>query len=72
MRPIAYRIFKGDTFEGQTFGATLVEEYTIDQVVVLTGECSAKQFGTSKRKRMRLYHRRKNKILTGIRTKIIS
>jgi hypothetical protein len=47
MRPIAYRIFTGDTFEGQTFGATLVEEYTIDQVVVLTGECSAKQFGTS-------------------------
>ena len=37
-RPIGYRIFKGDTFEGHTFGAALDDlkkEYAIDQVVVV-------------------------------------
>lgn len=37
-RPIGYRIFKGNTFEGHTFGAALDDlkkEYAIDQVVVV-------------------------------------
>ena len=73
--PIGYRIFKGDTFDGHTLGAALDDlkkGYDINQVVVApAGECSAKT-GTGKRRGLRVYHRRKNKIITCIRTKVIA